>query len=111
MTADERRARKREWNAGWRRAHGSRPRAARSLTLDPILAAIADEPNIKDRDGQLRTAAENRVLGIGRQRRKYWRDHGITVFDFDRLAIRLGTHPALILGDAWWELEDAGANG
>lgn len=103
MTPEERQERHRESNRRWRRttndALGRQPRPPRDLTLDPILVVIA--PDVEGMEGQLRTAAENRVLGIDRQRRKYWRDHGLTAYDADRLAVRLGTHPALIWPE-WW---------
>lgn len=34
-----------------------------------------------------------------------WKKHGVPEPQADKVAVRLGLHPASIWGDAWWSLE------
>lgn len=44
-------------------------------------------------------------LGVGRKKVAHWKkteDHWISSYYADKIAIRLGTHPAVIWGRDWW---------
>lgn len=103
------RARRRQQDREWRAANGYQPRAPRNLTLEPLLAILGERPDIAPLEGQLRAAAENRALGVDRAQRYRWRQIGISVYDADRLAVRLGTHPALIWDDWFADCETVDA--
>jgi hypothetical protein len=48
-------------------------------------------------------------LGVGRKAVNNWRNgksYLLTVWHADRIAIRMGTHPSLVWGQAWWTASD-----
>ena len=50
-----------------------------------------------------------KILGIDNSQVYRWRRRGVRLDIADRLAIRLGVHPAAIWGDHWWAGTEASA--
>lgn len=49
------------------------------------------------------------ALGVGRTAVNNWRNNRkylLTAYHADRIAIRIGTHPAMLWGRQWWETAD-----
>jgi hypothetical protein len=49
------------------------------------------------------------ALGVGRVSVGRWRkdkQYLLTAYHADRIAIRIGTHPAMLWGRQWWETAD-----
>lgn len=66
-----------------------------------VLFALFDEEDGDDLIGE--------ALGVGRSRVNHWRHnrhHLLTAYHADRIAIRIGTHPAMLWGRQWWETAD-----
>lgn len=79
-------------------------------TLDP-LAGCGDRPGGTLQLDKPSDRMVGNVLGCGPHMVQKMRKRGVmTVWAADRYAARLGVHPCLIWGDAWWVgtcLEDA----
>lgn len=85
------------------------PRLARPLTLDPVLARLADRPCSRalDRHGArcLSPGCHRAVAeAIGKSRRQVHRllRDGLTVPAAEQIAVMLATHPAELWGVAVW---------
>lgn len=49
------------------------------------------------------------ALGVGRSQVNRWRNNNsylLNAYHADRIAIRIGTHPAMLWGRQWWETAD-----
>lgn len=42
------------------------------------------------------------ILGVERQTLRRWKETGVPLLKADRLACKLGMHPAEIWGEDWW---------
>lgn len=43
-----------------------------------------------------------KTIGMSERNMKNWHHHGIPLFSADKLAVKLGAHPADIWPDEWW---------
>ena len=68
--------------------------------------ALADEPRVRRgarrTDGGFTDETFARLVGCHRVTVQKWRRRGIPPYTADRAACRLGLHPCLVWGDAWW---------
>jgi hypothetical protein len=46
------------------------------------------------------------ILGVARRTVLRWRHNGLTWDSADKAAITLGSHPAILWGQRWWNLDD-----
>ena len=75
-----------------------------------VLARLFDARVLFDLfDSEDGDALIGEALGVGRATVHRWRNdknYLLTAYHADRIAIRIGTHPAMIWGRQWWETAD-----
>jgi hypothetical protein len=78
---------------------------AERVPLDPLLAWVWANVT-REPVSVIQTA---KVVGVDNSQLHRWRRTGVRLDLADRLAIRLGVHPAVIWGEHWWAGTEASA--
>ena len=78
----------------------------RKVDAEPLIHIAANQHPGSDAVGITDLGLAAQVLNIDRSQLYRWRHEGIPYFSADRLAIRLGYHPALIW-EEWWTITNS----
>ena len=86
------------------RRHHSDPRAEPATYRD---ARLPLQPLVDAADVSSSTRSIAATFGVHKTTARRWLEAGLTLLEADRAAIAVGTHPAVVWGSLWWEMEVA----